>query len=32
MLGGMPEGVVCAGWKGAKGKNWGNYNSIITKV
>ena len=29
--GGMPEGVGGAGWRGAKGENWDNRNSIVNK-
>ena len=28
----LPEGVRGAEWRGAKGKNWDNYNSIINKI
>ena len=29
---GIPEGVGGAGWRGQRGKNWDNYNSIINKI
>ena len=30
--GGLPEGVGGAGWRGAKGKNQNNCNSIIDNI
>ena len=31
-VGGLLEGVGCAGWRGAKGENQDNYSSIINKI
>ena len=32
MVGGLPEGVGAAGWRGAKGGNQDYCNSIINKI
>ena len=32
MVGGLPEGVEGAGWRGAKGKNLDNCNGVINKM
>ena len=32
MVGGLPEGVGGAGWRGERGKNRDNCNSIINKI